>query len=129
VSRTYRRDERPRWKDAHDQTFRCRRCKLLVGDLPSGGRHRNHCPACLHSRHVDARRPGDRASDCGALMEAVAVYTRRNGEYVLVHRCLGCAVERHNRIAADDDFDRVLSLPRIPCPMQRETWQETPAIA
>jgi hypothetical protein len=47
---------------------------------------------------------------------------------VLVHRCLGCAVERHIRIAADDDFDLVLALPQVPCPRRREAW-ETAAIA
>ncbi|HWE62965.1 MAG TPA: RNHCP domain-containing protein [Chloroflexota bacterium] len=121
MSKTYRHDTRPRWKDPHDQTFRCRRCKLLVGALPSGGRHRNHCPFCLYSRHVDACKPGDRASDCGALMAPVAAYTRRNGEYALVHRCLCCAIERHNRIGADDDFDLVLSLPQIAPPARQGT--------
>ena len=125
MSRTYRYDSRPVWKEARDQTFRCRHCKLLVGALPSGGHHRNHCPACLYSRHVDERRPGDRASTCGSLMEPVAAYTRRNGEYVLVHRCLGCQVERHNRIAADDDFDLVLSLPQIAAPTRRRAARES----
>lgn len=78
-----------------------------------GGRHRNHCPYCLYSRHVDATTPGDRASTCGALMAPRGVFTRLDGEYMVVHRCLGCSFERHNRIAADDDFDLVLQLPRL----------------
>ena len=111
LSRTYRHGSRPRWAHESQETFRCRRCKALVGALPSGGRHRNHCPNCLHSRHLDALRPGDRASDCGALMAPVAHFRKRNGEAVLVHRCLGCHAIRHNRVAADDDFDLVLALP------------------
>ena len=33
----------------------------------------------------------------------MGVFARPNGEQVLVHRCLGCGFERHNRIAGDDD--------------------------
>lgn len=47
-------------------------------------------------------------------MEAIGSFQRRKGEYVLVHRCLNCALERFNRIAADDDFDLVLALPSLP---------------
>ncbi len=79
--------------------------------LPSGGHHRNHCPYCLYSRHVDAQVSGDRASRCGGLMEPIGHFQRRNGEYVLTHRCLVCGAERFNRIAADDDLPLALSLP------------------
>jgi hypothetical protein len=96
----------------------------MVGELPSGGKHRNHCPFCLYSRHVDGKQPGDRAGDCGGGMAPVAVFTRVNGEYVLVHRCLACGFERHNRIAADDDFDLVLALPAVDRPQRRDVDQE-----
>ncbi len=86
---------------------------MFVGVLPSGGRHRNHCPFCLYSRHVDGRRPGDRASGCGGSMMPVAAFTRRNGEHAIVHRCADCGFERYNRIAADDDFVLVLKLPAV----------------
>lgn len=46
-------------------------------------------------------------------MEPVGVFTRRDGEYMLLHRCLDCGCERHNRIAADDDFQYVLHLPDV----------------
>ncbi len=109
-------EERPR-PAAHRQRpnqpeeFRCRHCRVMVGLVPSGGRHRNHCPYCLHSRHVDERMPGDRLSPCGGTMAPIGHYVRPNGEYGLVHRCFVCGVERQNRIAADDDFDLVLALP------------------
>ncbi|HEX5501314.1 MAG TPA: RNHCP domain-containing protein [Thermomicrobiales bacterium] len=93
------------------ETFRCRRCRALVGPTLTGGRHRNHCPLCLHSRHVDDKRPGDRASACRALMAPVARFDRPDGEVMVVHRCLGCGVERHNRLAADDS---VVALARLP---------------
>ena len=113
MSRTYRHDDRPRFSRTEAATFRCRRCKLLVGSLPSGGRQRNHCPYCLYSRHLDGRTPGDRASDCGAAMAPIARFIRPNGEHALLHHCLGCAAERHNRVAADNDFDLLLSLPLL----------------
>jgi predicted nucleic acid-binding Zn-ribbon protein len=47
-------------------------------------------------------------------MQPIGAFQRRNGEHVIVHRCLGCGFERFNRIAADDDFDLVLSLPIVP---------------
>ncbi|GAC1306204.1 MAG: hypothetical protein NVSMB27_44660 [Ktedonobacteraceae bacterium] len=47
-------------------------------------------------------------------MEPIGRFQRRKGEYVLVHHCLDCGLERFNRIAADDDFDLVLALPSLP---------------
>jgi hypothetical protein len=95
-----------------DEVFRCINCRRLVTPLPYGGKHRNHCPFCLHSRHVDAQ-TGDRLSACGARMAPVGTFQRPDGEHVIVHRCLGCGFERFNRIAADDDFALVLALPGL----------------
>ncbi len=84
--------------------FKCVHCRAFIGPTISGGKHRNHCPLCLYSRHVDGGRPGDRASDCGAKMAPIARFTRPNGEPMVVHRCLGCGFERNNRLAADDNM-------------------------
>lgn len=102
-------------------TFRCRHCRAVIGPTLSGGRHRNHCPLCLHSRHVDRRRPGDRGSNCGSLMAPVERFDRPNGEPVVVHRCRGCGVERHNRLAADDNVLVLMALPLLP---PRLGWRE-----
>jgi RNHCP domain len=67
-----------------------------------GTEHRNHCPTCLWSRHVDET-PGDRSAECGSLMEPIAITVRGSGEWVLVHRCRGCAVLHLNRTAGDDN--------------------------
>jgi hypothetical protein len=67
-----------------------------------GTAHRNHCPNCLWSRHVDVV-PGDRAAECGAAMEAVAIAGRDDGEWTLVHRCRGCHTLKANRVAGDDN--------------------------
>lgn len=96
------------------ESFKCGRCRTFVGPTISGGRHRNHCPLCLTSRHVDDRHPGDRASECRALMDAVGVFARPKGEQVIVHRCGGCGLERHNRVAADDNSLALLRLPPVP---------------
>lgn len=106
------------------ETFRCGRCRVFVGPTVSGGRHRNHCPLCLTSRHVDHRRPGDRASPCRALMAPVGTFFRPKGEQVLLHCCNGCGRERYNRIAADDNPLAVLRLP--PVAPRHGRRQETP---
>ena len=84
-------------------TFRCASCRLDVSLDAPGTSHRNHCPNCLTSRHVDLRRPGDRAAECGARMEPIAVAVRGDGEWVLVHRCTGCDALSANRTAGDDN--------------------------
>jgi hypothetical protein len=111
LSDTYRNREEAQRRFGRSDTFRCRKCHAVIGPTIAGGRHRNHCPLCLYSRHVDGETPGDRASACGGLMTPIGAFVRPKGEHVVVHRCLTCGVERHNRIAADDDFGLVLALP------------------
>lgn len=61
---------------ACQETFTCRECGRPVVPEGAGSGHRNHCPNCLTSLHVDVE-PGDRASDCGGHMDAVAVWVRK----------------------------------------------------
>ncbi len=105
------------------EVFKCRNCRRFIGPLPSGGHHRNHCPFCLFSRHVDLEK-GDRLNVCGAKMRPIGYFQRPNGEYVLVHQCLGCDFERFNRIAADDDFALLLTLPVLPARTSREVKEQ-----
>jgi hypothetical protein len=111
---------KPLYTQSSEEVFKCRHCRRFVCPLPYGGHHRNHCPFCLYSRHVDDRKPGDRMSSCGASMEPTGYFQRPNGEYVIVHHCMGCDIERFNRIGADDDFDLVLLLPEVPPRTSRE---------
>jgi hypothetical protein len=98
------RDQRHRARrGGQSNTFRCRRCGLDVSIHALGTAHRNHCPNCLWSRHLDDDSPGDRAADCGSLMEPIAVTVRGDGEWVLVHQCTGCDVVHVNRTAGDDN--------------------------
>lgn len=75
--------------------------------------HRNHCSNCLTSLHVDTE-PGDRASDCGGLMEPVAVWVRKSGEWAVIHRCSRCGQMSSNRIAADDNPMKLMSIAMRP---------------
>ena len=83
----------------------------------AGSQHRNHCPNCLSSLHVDVE-PGDRASDCGGIMEPIAVWVRKNGEWAVIHRCRRCGALSSTRTAADDNPRKLLSIAMKPvaCP-------------
>lgn len=87
-----------------EKFFVCINCNRPISPLKYGGHHRNHCPFCLWSKHVDGEKSGDRKSKCLGMMAPVGVSVRRTGEHVLTHKCLKCGFERWNRIAGDDDF-------------------------
>ena len=89
--------------------FVCVHCHKEVGSETYGTAHRNHCPRCLWSVHLD-RDPGDRRADCGGHMEPVAIWVRRGGEWAIIHRCQKCGALRSNRIAGDDNELALLSL-------------------
>jgi hypothetical protein len=101
-------------KTRHEATtatgdFRCGHCRALVAAVPPGTRHRNHCPHCLWSLHVDSEQ-GDRASSCGGLMEPVGVWVKSKGEWALFHRCERCNRLSVNRISGDDNQLALISL-------------------
>ena len=91
------------------EVFTCRACGRLVTPEGGGTRHRNHCPKCLHTVHLDGV-PGDRAAGCGGDMEPVGVWSRKGGEWAVIHRCRRCGVFHSNRVAADDDPIQLMSL-------------------
>ncbi len=120
------------WKKAdyrHEpcmESFTCKVCGALVTPEDAGSRHRNHCPRCLSSVHVD-NRPGDRASLCGGTMDPIGVWVRKDGEWALIHRCRACGALSSNRIAADDNPALLMSiavkpLAEPPFPL----WQAAP---
>jgi hypothetical protein len=89
--------------------YSCSHCKYIVPPQVSGTMHRNQCPNCLWSLHVDVR-TGDRRSGCQGEMEPVGIEVRRDGEWALIHRCKRCGTIRTNRIAGDDNVVALLSL-------------------
>ena len=58
--------------------------------------------------------PGDRASDCGGIMEPIAVWVRRGGEWAIIHRCRHCSALSANRVAADDNPMKLMSIAMKP---------------
>ena len=98
---------------ACNDTFTCKVCGRVCTPQNAGSDHRNHCPNCLSSLHVDEE-PGDRASDCGGIMEPVAVWVRKGGEWAIIHRCKRCGKLSSNRVAADDNPMKLMSIAMKP---------------
>lgn len=64
--------------------FTCKVCGWPVVSAGAGSSHRNHCPNCLYSIHLD-NEPGDRSSQCHGRMEPIGVWVRKNGEWAIHH--------------------------------------------
>ena len=94
---------------ACNDMFTCKVCGRPVVAAGAGSEHRNHCPNCLSSQHVDDE-PGDRASGCGGVMEPVGVWVRKGGEWAIIHRCRRCGKLDSNRVAADDNPMKLMSI-------------------
>lgn len=83
-------------------TFTCTWCGLTVTSMgPDGGR-RNHCPSCLHSKHVVDQVDGG-PSDCGSRMNPVSIAVLRTGDWMLIHRCVRCGELTSNPVGKDDN--------------------------
>ncbi|MCY0877047.1 MAG: RNHCP domain-containing protein [Firmicutes bacterium] len=82
-----------------NESFVCSVCQTLVQPLVVGCR--NHCPNCLSSQHVD-KKPGDRAADCGGVMDPVSVYIHSKKGYMVEHRCRSCGYTSVNKLALED---------------------------
>ena len=99
-----------------NESFVCKNCDEFVLPEGAGTSHRNHCPKCLSSVHVDIN-PGDRASSCKGTMEPISVWVRKNGEWAIIHRCRLCGDISSNRIAADDNPTLLMSIAVKPLAM------------
>lgn len=94
-------------------TFRCKVCGREIFPENAGSAHRNHCPNCLISLHLDIE-PGDREADCGGIMDPISVWVRKDGEWAIIHRCRRCGVLSSNRVAADDNPMKLMSIAMQP---------------
>jgi hypothetical protein len=109
--------------------FPCAKCGTEVLEIAAGTRNRNHCPHCLHSLHVAVDlKQDDRTSTCRQIMEPIAIFAQKDGEWALVHRCLGCGNIKTNRIAGDDDTVALLCLAlrpleRLPFPLDQVLFE------
>ena len=50
----------------------------------------------------------------GGIMEPVGVWVRKNGEWALIHRCRRCGHLSSNRVAADDNPMKLMSIAMKP---------------
>ena len=95
--------------------FRCAHCRewVVINEF-MGTANRNHCNRCLWSKHVDAKK-GDRMAVCRGGMQPIGLTFKHEGygkvgELMLVHQCVQCAKISINRIASDDDDERIVVL-------------------
>jgi hypothetical protein len=104
------------WKREHNAGgFKCSHCRqwvIISGYM--GTINRNHCNICLWSKHVDERK-GDRRAECHGGMRPISLTFKhegigRQGEIMLVHECAQCEVISINRIASDDNDEKILSI-------------------
>lgn len=101
------------------KSFKCRNCKKIVNIVALGTHHRNHCPFCLWSLHVDDK-TSDRYDTCQGMMEPIGLtfkkikpdkYDReKKGELMIIHCCLNCGKISLNRLAGDDNPQKVLQI-------------------
>lgn len=96
----------------NDNSFICQNCGKEVE--PLGYTSRNHCPFCLWSVHLDVN-PGDRASDCGGLLEPVSAVPDPKKGFIIIHRCTKCGEIRRNKAAHEaknqpDDMKLIIAL-------------------
>ena len=94
-----------------DEEFICEHCGNKVEKL--GYSCRNHCPKCLHSKHVD-KNPGDREETCHGDLEPIGIEIDSKKGYVIVFRCTKCGMIRKNKAAKDDNMDLIIGLSSRP---------------
>jgi len=101
--------------------FSCGNCgRLIPAPKLVGTEHRNHCPFCLWSKHLDLRKTGDRKSNCKAGMKPIALTFKqegkdkwgklKQGELMIIHKCTSCGKISINRIAGDDNPYEILEV-------------------
>jgi len=90
------------------EDFVCEVCKTKV----KGTGYTDHCPSCLFSKHVDIF-PGDRKIKCGGIMEPIGA-TKRKGKWQILYRCQKCGYKRFNKIAPEDNKEKIAELSQHP---------------
>lgn len=90
------------------EDFKCENCGYEV----VGNGYTDHCPRCLWGKHVDEEIPGDRASDCKALMKPIEV-SYLSGKFKIHYKCTGCRHDFWVWAAQEDDREELMELMRI----------------
>ena len=90
-----------------DEEFVCENCGKEVKKLKYSCR--NHCPYCLHSKHVDIN-PGDRMEKCHGDLEPLSLKIDSKKGYVIIFKCKKCGAIKRNKAAKDDNIDLIVQL-------------------
>lgn len=113
-------------------TLTCVRCGLTATALAPDGDRRDHCPGCLHARHLPAPHPsapprsdpaGREPGGCRASMAPISVAVLPDGSWAVVHRCTGCDELTCHPVRQDDNrlvlmHTAVRPLARPPFPLE-----------
>lgn len=89
-----------------DEGFICENCGEEVHPLVYTSR--DHCPYCLHSKHVDIN-PGDRSNLCAGLLIPIGIEKYKD-KYKIVYKCNKCQIVHKNIMASDDDMKLIIEL-------------------
>lgn len=95
-----------------NDAFNCEHCHK---EVPVSQRTcRNHCPFCLHSKHVDIF-PGDRSNPCKGLLVPIGYENHSKKGLMIRFQCASCRAMTRNIALLDDsfardDYDRILAL-------------------
>ena len=92
-----------------DENFICEKCGHNVEKLSYTAR--DHCPKCLHSKHVDIN-PGDRQNTCLGLLKPIGIEKFRD-TFKIIYRCEKCKENHKNIMAIDDNMDLIIELSKI----------------
>lgn len=104
-----------------NEPFKCENCGKDVEPTVKDT-YRNHCPFCLHSKHVDIN-PGDRANTCSGLLKPVDVEKGKKDSLILIFKCVKCGATVKNKMALasevdPDDYELALKI------MKDKSWPE-----
>ncbi len=91
-----------------DEEFECMHCSLAV--TRGGAQVRDHCPHCLHGKHVDDV-PGDRAAECGGLLAPLEFNLEGRSGVVIGYVCQRCGHKYRVRSHPDDQLPKGLQVP------------------
>ncbi len=90
-----------------DENFVCEVCGNKVNKLNYTAR--DHCNMCLSSKHLDIM-PGDRKSNCGGILEPIAIEKCSKDKLKIVYKCKKCGMIKRNIMADDDNYDKILEI-------------------
>lgn len=116
--------DKKRFPKARGETITCLNCGInFPTSMPDSNRvHRNHCPECLCSVHVDIK-PGDRLAWCGtgdkgtdnwipSILRPVGK-TDQTGSLTLVSKCEKCGAIKNVKTSSDDNHQLFNRLPNV----------------